>query len=66
MRIRVDYDLCESNGVCESVAPDVFEVDDDDNLQLHTDEVTEENRQRVEQAVAGCPKAALRLVEEDA
>lgn len=65
MKIKVDYDLCEANAMCESFAPDVFEVDDDDNLQLHTDEVTEENRARVEQAVAACPKAALSLVESD-
>ncbi len=65
MKVKVDYDLCEANAMCESFAPDVFEVDDDDNLQLHTDEVTEENRSRVEQAVAACPKAALSIVEDD-
>ena len=25
-RVEVDYDLCESNALCEAVAPDVFEV----------------------------------------
>ncbi len=64
MRIKADYDLCEANAMCEALAPDVFEVDDDDNLQIHTHEVTDENRQRVEQAVAACPKAALSLVAE--
>lgn len=64
-RIKVDFDLCESNAMCEALAPDVFELDDDDFLQLNTDEVTDENRQRVEQAVAACPRAAISLVEED-
>jgi len=65
MKIRVDFDLCESNAMCEALAPDVFELDDDDFLQLNTDEVTPENEQRVRQAVAACPRAAISLVEDD-
>jgi ferredoxin len=66
MKIKVDFDLCESNAMCEALAPDVFELDDDDFLQLNTDEVTDENEQRVRQAVAACPRAAIALVEDDA
>jgi ferredoxin len=64
MKIKVDFDLCESNAVCEALAPDVFELDDDDFLQLNTDEVTPENEERVRQAVAACPRAAISLVED--
>ena len=28
-RVKVDYDLCESNAICMQVAPEVFEVRDD-------------------------------------
>jgi ferredoxin len=63
MKVKADYDLCEANAMCEALAPDVFEIDDDDNLQILDDQVTDENRQRVEQAVAACPKAALSIVE---
>jgi ferredoxin len=63
-RVEADYDLCESNALCEAVAPDVFELDDDDNLQIADGTVTDENRSRVEQAVASCPKTALRIVED--
>jgi ferredoxin len=65
MKIKVDFDLCESNAMCEALAPDVFELDDDDFLQLNTDEVTDENEQRVRQAVAACPRAAISLVEDE-
>ncbi len=65
MKIKVDFDLCESNAMCEALAPDVFELDDDDFLQLNTDVVTDENEQRVRQAVAACPRAAISLVEDD-
>ena len=64
MKIRVDYDLCESNALCEAMAPEVFEVDDDDNLQLKTDETTDENIDKVNRAVAACPRAAISLVAE--
>jgi ferredoxin len=61
MKINVDFDLCESNGLCEAIAPEVFELDDDDYLQLKTEETTEENIERVKQAVAACPRAAISL-----
>lgn len=61
MRVVVDYDLCESNGVCEGVAPDVFELGEDDNLYLLQEEPPEELRADVQKAVDRCPKQALRL-----
>ena len=64
MKVKADYDLCEANAMCEALAPDVFEIDDDDNLQSENPEVTDENRSRVEQAVAACPKVALTIVED--
>ena len=64
MKIKVDFDLCESNGLCEGFAPDVFELDDDDYLQLRTDQTTPENIDAVQRAVAACPRAAISLIEE--
>jgi len=61
MRVVVDYDLCESNALCMGVAPDVFEVRDDDNLYLLTENPPEELRDKVEQAVRLCPKAAISI-----
>jgi ferredoxin len=61
MKIKVDFDLCESNALCEALAPDVFELDDDDYLQLKTDETTPENIEAVQRAVAACPRAAISL-----
>ncbi len=61
MKIKVDFDLSESNALCEGIAPDVFELDDDDFLQLKTDETTDENLERVKQAVASCPRAAISI-----
>ena len=57
----MDYDLCESNAVCMGIAPEVFEVRDDDNLYLLQEEPPEELRPKVEEAVRRCPKQALSL-----
>ena len=64
MKVKVDFDLCESNALCEAIAPDIFELDDDDFLQILDDQVTDENRDRIERAVASCPRAAISIVED--
>jgi ferredoxin len=64
MKVKVDFDLCESNALCEAIAPDIFELDDDDFLVVLDDEVTDENRDRIERAVASCPRAAISIAED--
>ncbi|MFC4124449.1 ferredoxin [Nocardia rhizosphaerae] len=61
MKIIVDFDRCEANGVCVGIAPDLFELDDDDNLHVLDGDVADDRVADVEEAVAQCPKAALRL-----
>ena len=61
MRVVVDYDSCESNAVCMSIVPEVFEVRDDDNLYVLQENPPEELRAKVEEAVKRCPKQALSL-----
>lgn len=62
-KVIVDFDLCESNAMCEALAPDIFTLDDDDFLQIGDPTVTDENRARVEQAVAACPRSAIKIEE---
>ncbi len=61
MKIIVDYDLCEANAVCMAEAPEVFKVDDDDNLHVLDENPPEALRKKVENAVRLCPKQALKL-----
>jgi len=61
MKFVVDFDLCESNAVCMGIAPDVFEVREDDFLYVLDEHPSEERRPTMEQAVAACPRAAIRL-----
>jgi len=64
MRVRVDRELCESNGVRVRLVPEVFELDDDDRLGVLQERPPEALRARVEQAVRRCPKQALAILEE--
>ena len=64
-RVVVDWDLCESNAVCMALAPQVFEVRDDDLLYILAEEPEDSLRPAVEQAVARCPKQAVSIAEGD-
>ncbi|TDD37278.1 ferredoxin [Actinomadura sp. KC06] len=61
MRIVVDWNRCQGIGMCESIMPDVFEVDQDGQLTLHTDTVMEGKEAEAAEAVAACPSEALSL-----
>ena len=61
MKVVVDYDLCESNAVCRAIAPEVFEVRDDDFLYVLDENPPEELRSKMEEAVRRCPKQAISL-----
>jgi len=64
MRVVVDMDLCESNGVCEGLVPEVFQIDDDDVLQVLQEHPDESFRAKVEDAVRSCPKQAISIQED--
>ena len=61
MKIIVDRAKCTGLGICESLAPEVFEVDDSGELVLLTEALSEDQLADVEAAVTGCPTEALRL-----
>ena len=61
MKIVVDRDRCTGLGICESFAPEVFEVDDGGDLVLHGENVSADRAEAIRLAVDGCPTEALRL-----
>ncbi|HBX77828.1 MAG TPA: ferredoxin [Acidimicrobiaceae bacterium] len=63
MKIVVDYDLCESNAVCMGIAPEVFEVRDDDFLYILDENPDESLREKVEESARRCPKQAITIVD---
>jgi ferredoxin len=63
MQVEVDFDLCESNGVCMGIIAEVFYLGDDDMLTVLQPEVTPENEERVRDAVRQCPRQAISIKE---
>ncbi|HJL90934.1 MAG: ferredoxin [Acidimicrobiales bacterium] len=63
MRVVVDFDLCESNAICMQIAPDIFEVRDDDFLYVLDETPSEDRRSNLEESVQRCPKQAISIEE---
>ncbi len=62
MKITVDFDSCQSNALCMSAAPEVFEVRDDGYLYLLIDEPGESLRAAVTEAARLCPTQAITVL----
>lgn len=61
MKVTCDFAKCAGLGICESVAPDYFEVNDDGELVLLREDISAEYFADVEFAVSGCPTGALTI-----
>jgi len=59
MKVVVDFDLCESNAICMAVAPEVFEVRDDDFLYILAENPDASLHDKVREAAERCPKQAI-------
>ena len=62
-RIVVDRSRCEANAMCERIAPEVFQVGEDDELRILKAEVGSDLLAKVRRAVECCPRAALSIEE---
>lgn len=62
MKIVLDRSKCTGLGICESLASDFFEVNDDGDLLVHKYDVSEDELESVENAVNSCPTEALRIL----
>ncbi|NLC66254.1 MAG: ferredoxin [Clostridium sp.] len=61
MKVSIDHDLCIGCGVCPSVAPDLFEMNDEGLADPLVDEVPEGEEDLAEEASDSCPVAAIIL-----
>jgi ferredoxin len=60
-RLRVDRDLCEGYANCVFQAPDIFDLGEDNIVVLQAADIGETDHERIAEAVASCPVAALSL-----
>ncbi|MFG1671442.1 ferredoxin [Streptomyces sp. Y7] len=58
VRIAVDLNRCQGYAQCAFLAPEVFAMHGEEAL-LYTPQVDEEQREKLERAVAACPVQAI-------
>jgi len=60
-KLVVDWPLCDGNGVCTLEAPELLELDDNDNLIVLSEVIDDALLAKAEAAVRVCPKHALKI-----
>jgi ferredoxin len=63
VKVTVDYDLCASNAVCMSIAPEIFEVRDDGFMYVLNETPGPEFAARMLEAQNSCPTGAITIEE---
>jgi ferredoxin len=64
MRVEVDLDRCEGNAICVGIDPELFELNDDEQAVVKMAPVPADREAHAMQAIAECPRAALRRVDD--
>ena len=62
MRIEVDHEACTGHGRCWSLAPEVYDADDDGYCATHTLEVPAGLEEQARRAAASCPERAIAVL----
>jgi ferredoxin len=62
MKVILDQLRCDAHGVCVTACPEVFALDDtDDIVRVLTEDADESLRDKLKKAAQGCPKAAITI-----
>lgn len=61
MKTKVDTNTCTGCGVCADLAPDVFEMGDDNLSKVKVDVVPADSEDKVRDAAAQCPVTCIEI-----
>jgi len=59
VKVTVDETLCSGCGVCEEMAPDVFEMNDSGVVGVKINPVPDDLQASAQEAADGCPSGAI-------
>lgn len=59
MKVKVNEDACIGCGACATIAPEVFEINDEGLSTVIVDEVAKENEEEANDAIDSCPTSAI-------
>lgn len=63
MRVTVDEDRCAGHGMCLTLCPEVFELNDDGWAVADPDVVPAEFEDAAREAIDNCPERAIREID---
>ena len=60
MEIKIDGDLCTGCGLCEETCPEIFKLNEDDDIaELTKTDYDENDEECIEEAIESCPTEAI-------
>ena len=62
MRIRIDPERCTGHGRCYSLAPEIFEPDDEGRGMVIVEDVPAELVEKARAGIGNCPEQAISIV----
>jgi len=62
VQVKVDPEECIACGLCISLAPDVYDWDDEGKAKAIEGDVPEEQKEVAEEALESCPTEAIKSI----
>jgi ferredoxin len=59
MKVRVNQDICIGCGLCASMSPEVFQMNDDGLAEAITEDVADDQEEAAEESANDCPVSAI-------
>ena len=62
-KVVINKDKCLGCGMCVGIESDVFDFDDDGLAKVNNDNINDDNKENVNNAIDSCPVAAIEVVD---
>ena len=60
MEIKIDNDLCTGCGLCEETCPDIFKLNEDEDIaEVVKTDYDENDEECIDEAIESCPTEAI-------
>ena len=64
-KVVINKDKCLGCGMCVGIESDVFDFDDDGLAKVNNDNINDDNKENVNNAIDSCPAAAIEVVDDN-
>lgn len=61
MKAHVDQDTCIGCGLCPSICPDIFAMNDEGKAEATSSDISDHLKDDAEEAAASCPVEAIAI-----